>query len=87
MRQLRKLADLKGYRLQASDGEIGKLKQVFFDDRYWKVRYFVVHTGNWLLGQDVLVVPSVITAVDEDERHLQVNMTREQIRNCPPVSS
>ncbi|MGD2053388.1 MAG: PRC-barrel domain-containing protein [Gammaproteobacteria bacterium] len=87
MRQLRKLADLKGYRLQASDGEIGKLKQVFFDDRYWKVRYLVVHTGNWLLGREVLVVPSVIAAVDEVERHLEVNMTREQIRECPPVSS
>jgi len=87
MRQLRKLADLKGYRLLASDGEIGKLKQVFFDDQHWKVRYLVVHTGNWLLGREVLVVPSVITAIDEEEGHLEVNMTREQIRNCPPVSS
>ena len=87
MRQLRNLAELLDYRLLASDGEIDKLKQVFFDDQYWKVRYFVVHTGNWLLGQEVLIVPSVITAVDEDKRHLQVNLTCEQIRNCPPVSS
>jgi len=62
MRQLRKLEELTGYLLHARDGEIGKLKQIYFDDKYWTVRYFVVHIGSWLLGQDVLVVPSVVTA-------------------------
>ena len=62
MRQLRKLEELTGYLLYARDGEIGKLKQIYFDDKHWTVRYFVVHIGSWLLGQDVLVVPSVVTA-------------------------
>jgi hypothetical protein len=87
MQQLRKLDDLKGYRLRASDGEIGKLKQVFFDDQYWKVRYFVVRTGNWLAGQDVLIAPAAVIGVDEQARELEVDMTREQVRNCPPADT
>jgi len=63
MRQLRQLRELIGFHLEARDGEIGKLKQIYFDDQRWTVRYFVVHTGSWLSGQDVLIVPSVVTRV------------------------
>ena len=84
MWQLRKLGHLTGYRLQAKDGEIGKLKQIYFDDKHWVVRYFVVHTGNWLLGRDVLIAPSVVTAVNEENKRLDVDLTCDQIRNSPP---
>lgn len=87
MRQPYKLGSLTGYALQARDGEIGKLKQIYFDDQYWMVRYFVVHTGSWLLGQDVLIAPVVVTAVDEENQCLEVNLTREQIKNCPPLNA
>lgn len=87
MRELRRLAEITGYRLHARDGEIGRLSQVYFDDEHWTVRYFVVRTGSWLLGQEVLVVPSVVTAVDDENRCLQVDLTREQIKNSPPVGT
>lgn len=85
MQQLRKLESINGYRLRARDGEIGKLKEIYFDDRHWSIRYFVVHTGSWLLGRDVLIVPSVITGVDESDRRLEVDLDLEQIRGGPPV--
>lgn len=87
MRQLRKLGHLTGYRLLARDGEIGKLREVYFDDQQWVVRYFVVHTGSWLFGKDVLIVPAVVSAIDEDNAHLEVDLLREQIENCPPVNT
>jgi len=87
MCELRRLADIIGYSLHARDGEIGKLRQVYFDDERWTVRYFVVHTGSWLLGRDVLVVPAVVSAVDEADHCLQVDLTREQIQNSPSVGT
>lgn len=78
---------MTGYSLQARDGEIGQLKHIYFDDRHWTVRYFVAHTGSWLLGQDVLIVPSVITGIDEKNRHIAVDLDREQVRNCPPIDT
>lgn len=87
MRQIRKLKDLAGYHLNALDGVIGELKQVYFDDRHWVVRYLVVHTGNWLLGQDVLIVPEVIQRVDEEKQCLDTGLTRLQIEQAPPIDT
>lgn len=87
MHQLRNLKDLAGFTLEARDGEIGKVKEVYFDDQYWFVRYFVVHTGGRFLGQDVLVVPHFIPDVDAEGRRLAVDLTCEQVEKCPPVSS
>lgn len=85
MRQPRKLQHLTGYSLQARDGEIGTLEQVYFDDERWAVRYFVVRTGGWLLGRRVLIAPAAVSGVDETGRSLIVELTREQVRDSPPV--
>ena len=38
--------DLKNLAIQATDGEIGKVKDLYFDDDAWVLRYFVVETGS-----------------------------------------
>ncbi len=87
MRKPHRLSDLTGYSLNARDGEIGKLEQIYFDDIRWLARYFVVHTGGWLLGQNVLIVPSAIKAIDEENKTLEVDLTQAQIKDCPPVNT
>jgi len=87
MRQLRKITDLKGYNFKARDGDIGTLKGCYFDDNSWLVRYLVVRTGSWLLGRDVLLVPSVILGVDQDRKLIDVDLTCKQIESCPPVNT
>ena len=87
MRQSHRLSDLTGYSLNARDGEIGKLETVYFDDKRWIVRYFVVHTGSWLLGQNVLIVSSAIKAIDDVNKYLEVDLTQAQIKDCPPVNT
>lgn len=87
MRQQRKLRDLKGYALLARNGEIGKIEQVYFDDQQWVVRYFVVHTGSWLLGRDVLIAPRSVLRVDAENKRIEVDLSREQVQESPPTSS
>jgi len=87
MEQLRNLKNLSGFALAARDGEIGKLKEVYFDDQVWFVRYLVVHMGGRFLGREVLITPQVIESVDEDARLIVVKLTREQVENSPPVST
>lgn len=87
MQQLHRLRDLKGYCLNATDGEIGHLQEAYFDDASWRVRYFVVRTGGWLLGRDVLVAPRSVTGVDEQHQCLEVNVTRDKIKGSPPVGA
>ena len=87
MRQLHRLTNLKGYGLDAEDGEIGKVEEVYFDDQSWAVRYFVVRTGGWLLGREVLIAPRSVTKVDPENARLAVELTQEKVKKSPPVES
>jgi hypothetical protein len=44
-------------KLGASDGTIGRVKDFYFDDLNWVVRYLVADTGSWLSGRQVLISP------------------------------
>ncbi len=49
MRELRKLSDLTGYSFQATDGDIGSLKEVYFDDFGRSVTsWYGLATGCWV---------------------------------------
>ena len=47
---LRSMKDLEGYAIDAIDGTIGHVKDFYFDDEAWVIRYLVVDTGAWLSG-------------------------------------
>lgn len=51
----RSVQRLYGETLAALDGEIGKVKDFYFDNQNWAVRYLVVDTDSWLPGREVLV--------------------------------
>jgi hypothetical protein len=84
---LRSIKQLYGRKLHASDGEIGHVKEFYFDDQKWAVRYAVVDTGPWLLGRQVLIAPHAFGRLDQNTALLLVNLTRQQIENSPPIES
>ena len=81
---LKKLYDRK---LAATNGEIGHIKDFYFDDKTWAVRYIVVDTGKWLTGRSVLLTPHAFTRFDQEEKILPVNLTRKQIENSPAMDT
>jgi len=84
---LHNFEDLRGDRIAARDGEIGKVDQVFFDDQDWRVRYFVVDTGGWLTGRKVLISPIAIDRAKSSEHALAVGLSREQVEHSPDVDA
>ncbi|MBF0104385.1 MAG: PRC-barrel domain containing protein [Deltaproteobacteria bacterium] len=78
---------LKGYKLHSRDGKIGKAKEFYFDDQYWTVRYLVADTGNWLMGRQVLISPYALVGVNENEQHVDVNLTKKQIEESPSLDT
>ncbi len=73
--------------IRARDGSVGKVRDLYFDDQHWQVRYLVVDTGTWLAGRTVLIPPHVITSRDWHQSSLGVNLTKEQVRNSPDVDT
>ena len=84
---LRSAATLQGYGITASDGDIGQVDRLFFDDERWTVRYLVVDTGKWLTGRRVLISPAAVDSTDDFGGRIRLNLTRDQIRNSPDVDS
>ncbi len=84
---LNNISHLCGSKVTATDGDIGHVKEVFFDDRNWAIRYMVVDAGSWLNSREVLLSPySVVPPVGGD-KHIQVALTRDQIKNSPDVDT
>jgi hypothetical protein len=78
---------LTGYRLDSLDGEIGKVKEFYFDDRYWTIRYLVADTGNWLMGRQVLISPHPLLVVNKEEESIGVALTKKQIEDSPSLDT
>jgi len=78
---------LQGYKLESLDGEIGKFKEFYFDDRHWAIRYLIAETGNWLTGRQVLISPYALVAVNKEEHNIAVNLTKKQIEDSPALYS
>ena len=84
---LSKANTLTGYKLQSLDGEIGKIKEFYFDDHHWTIRYLVANTGNWLTGRQVLISPYALIAVNREEQHITVDLFKKQIEDSPSLDS
>lgn len=82
-KHLQSTRDTHGLRLEARDGEIGRLEDFIVDDEDWRLRYLVVATGGRLSGARVLVSPGWIHSIDWREEILLVDHTVEEIRNSP----
>jgi hypothetical protein len=81
---------LKGYKLDSLDEEIGTVKEFYFDDRFWTIRYLVADTGNWLPGRQVLISPYALVAINRDNIYdlkIEVDLTKQQIENSPSLET
>lgn len=81
------LKQIRGHKLAASDGVIGHIKDFYFDDKTWAIRYLVADTGSWLTGRQVLLSPFAFGHMDQDGKTLTINLTRKQIENSPSIDA
>jgi uncharacterized protein YrrD len=82
-----KVKTLKGYTLDGLDGEIGSVKEFYFDDYHWAIRYLVADAGNWYTERQVLISPHALVEVDTEKQNIVINLTKKQIKDSPPLGS
>ncbi len=80
---LRPISKLNGHTIEATDGPIGNVSDILFDDATWKMRWLVVDTGHWLPGRKVLIHPSAIGEVDDERQSVSVKLTKARIKDSP----
>ncbi|WP_119419052.1 PRC-barrel domain-containing protein [Desertibaculum subflavum] len=81
-----RLDHLRNFKLHATDGRLGSIVDVYFDDQDWQVRWLVVDTA-WLFGRRVLLAPPALGRPDEMARELPISLTQEKIKHAPDVST
>ena len=84
---LTKTTHLKGVAIRATDGELGTVDQLYFDDETWAIRYLTVDTAGWLGGRQVLISPISVVQTDWQARRLDVALTKKQVENSPDIAT
>ncbi len=74
-------------KVEATDGVVGVVKDLYFDDASWTLRYLVVDTGGWLTGRDILIGSESLVQYDEERGVVVTRLSQMQIENSPDAES
>jgi uncharacterized protein YrrD len=78
---------ITSFNLGAIDGEIGTVKEIYFDDQNWILRYLIVKTGNFFKEKSILISTQALLAPDWDKQIFATNLTLDQIKNSPDIDT
>jgi hypothetical protein len=87
---LQSIKELYGKKISGSDGDVGHIRDFYFNDQQWVVPYVIAETGSWLSVLSVLSVllsPRAFGTARPTGDALVANLTRQQIENSPPIES
>ena len=82
---LRSIKSFEGYKVRATDDDVGSVRDFYFDDERWGIRYLVVDTGAFFSGRRVLVSPISFRNADWSTRQFHLALTREKVKNSPGI--
>ena len=82
-----KAKSLTGYKLDSLDGEVGKVREFYFDDKYWTIRYLVADTAGWLKGRQVLISPYALGKIEVEDKDIIVDLNKKQIEESPSLET
>lgn len=74
---------LIGMGVRATDGAVGSISDLLFEDTAWNIRWVVADAGSWLSGRDVLLPPSALGDPTVAPDAFLVNLTRKQVEEAP----
>jgi hypothetical protein len=80
---LRSSKALLRYHIDATDGGMGQLKGLLFEERSWAIRYLIADTSNWWLGHQVLLAPQWIENISWPDATIRVTVTRQAVQDAP----
>jgi PRC-barrel domain protein len=77
------IRELYGFSIAAVGGDIGRVRDAYFHDRQWPLRYVVVDTGRWPDGRQIFISPRSVTRIDRDRKRLHTTVTEAQLAERP----
>jgi hypothetical protein len=84
---LQRVDELRGFTIHATDGDIGRVCDLYIDEHRWTIRYIVVDIRHRLPGRRILLSPVSVENADWAHREIIVTLSRDQIGESPGVDS
>jgi hypothetical protein len=72
--------DLNGFRVEATDGEIGKVDRATNEAGGSCI---IVDTGPWIIGKQVMLPAGTIESIDPEDGTVYVDRTKDEIKDAP----
>jgi PRC-barrel domain len=72
----------RGDRVHATDGAIGNVEGLVIDPRNHHVTHVLLQEGHLWGRKEVAIPISAVTGADDG---IRLNLTRDQVRDLPPV--
>jgi len=79
--------DFRGFTIGATDGDIGKVEEFYFDDASFTVRHLVVDTGGWLGHHKVLISPMALRDLDWVGKRVKAALSKVQVEKSPVINT
>ncbi len=73
------LNKIKSYNVQAYDGPIGKIKDFYFDEKNWIIRYLLIDSDGYLNRSNGFISTSSISNIDPIANIIRVNFSSNHI--------
>lgn len=77
------LKNFSRFSVAGTDGKLGTIQEMFFDDRCWNICYWIVKSGTWLSKKDLLISTQIKIKPDWKSALLQTDLTLKQLRDSP----
>lgn len=80
---LRSIDEVTGYRIRATDEEVGHVEDFIVDDTTWEVRFMVVDTAALWFGKKVLISPQHIAWVKWADQQVGLHLPKDRVKDMP----
>lgn len=84
---VRSIEELESYPIRATDGDIGLVRDFYFDEKAWVVRYLLVEIGNWLSSRRILIPTLSVGRSNWLDKVIQVTITKSHVVHSPDVDA
>ncbi|MFC0472995.1 PRC-barrel domain-containing protein [Halalkalibacter kiskunsagensis] len=78
-----KSSNLQTFSLLLNDGKLGSIDDFYFEASNLTILYFSIDTSKSLFSKNVLLSSKAFTQVNIPEQTIEVNTTKEQLKNSP----
>jgi sporulation protein YlmC with PRC-barrel domain len=70
----------------ATDGEIGKVDNLYFDNKTWSTAYVVLRVSDAIGGKRVFLPPTALGKIDRKRKEFAVVYSKEQVMSIPDLN-